>query len=840
MELYTPFYFKNNPISVDRFLLLYEAKEEMKNTLFDLEIPVTVKDELRWLQEKDYANYKLLTNTDEGNLNSLRELNLSESSVIYLYTEIYVRQAKKLIVDNFFDTEGKLWVNNECCAIFQHDVYRSRYFTHMFHPGKNTILIQLVAPQKTDLFSLILHDFEFERTNSEMGLVSTSAWQTVDMPYVVYTVNDAAFSPEVWVMLFSPTQEQYKKNYTISIYMPDLDYIEESDQVVNTPIQLKTNWMNKVTERERRYVHLEVDCTVHCYNGTTKRISSIIRYKNFENLAQELIQTCQNNINKFDEFTRLQVEGWMKYYSYTAKLNFYNEMYFAYRQLLNVQKGVEEKYSSTETDENMYFIHSNINLNPMLIRVIIPENYNPDKPSPALYFAAADILDRAFSDLNITGITDSCLIFDITGYRVIGGSYIGETGMLEALTWIHAHYNIDESREYLVGESEGGYATWALAQNYPHYFSGIYPLSGMPELNAIENTTMIPTYQIYSPHDPTFRDWTSSYKEKVSVFNNYHEIEIEGLTHAGLRTYLSHKEVLRNLLSHQKEIYPRTIFYYTVRNRHIKSYWILLHGIVKGMKYAEVRAKIIDKQNININLENSEGLTISIPPEIDRSCFTITINESVLKFTNYESSKICLEKRYGDWTLVSSRQEIDYTKGTGILDVYLGPVKIIIKSDASEIIKKIARNFASPLTNVNAPYICVQYPIISEAEFNILPKGGNYIYIVTVKDERQSAWYSNLADISCGTEGFSYNKKIYVGDYVVLQVMTHPRESMRSVLLVSTNNEKLLLRNLFTRNVVLPFYSSGIHPYLNNRALVYYEGSYLGMYEKGDELQFIC
>ena len=189
----------------------------------------------------------------------------------------------------------------------------------------------------------------------------------------------------------------------------------------------------------------------------------------------------------------------------------------------------------------------------------------------------------------------------------------------------------------MLGESDGGYATWSIAQNHPHLVAAVYPMTGLPFLETPDNTMNIPIYQSYSSSDPTFIGWTEEVKQSFNKKRNYHQIDFEQMTHLSLRAYLSHRKIINDMLKNHRNLFPDDISFITIRNRHLRCYWISLHGIVRGEIVAKISAHIDSPEQIRIELKNSYGVTVDLPSKINRNSFVIVINGEELSFTNYNS-----------------------------------------------------------------------------------------------------------------------------------------------------------------------------------------------------------
>jgi hypothetical protein len=88
--------------------------------------------------------------------------------------------------------------------------------------------------------------------------------------------------------------------------------------------------------------------------------------------------------------------------------------------------------------------------------------------------------------------------------------------------------------------------------------------------------------------------------------------------------------------------YPAEINFKTRMNRHLKSYWVKLQGISKGKKFASVKTNIVDANTIIIYVKNSCGITIYLPPQIEKESFSIIINRQKLDFSCILSDTIIL------------------------------------------------------------------------------------------------------------------------------------------------------------------------------------------------------
>ena len=97
----------------------------------------------------------------------------------------------------------------------------------------------------------------------------------------------------------------------------------------------------------------------------------------------------------------------------------------------------------------------------------------------------------------------------------------------------------------------------------------------------------------------------------------------------------------------------------------------------------------------------------------------------------------------------------------------------------------------------------------------------------------------NNARIKTDIKGYSYFDETYSGEYLVMQIINHPYDTSKSILYVNTNNLTLYDKCIFMRELTLPSYSNGFHPYLNSEALIYTGDKYLSILDYGCDISEI-
>lgn len=85
------------------------------------------------------------------------------------------------------------------------------------------------------------------------------------------------------------------------------------------------------------------------------------------------------------------------------------------------------------------------------------------------------------------------------------------------------------------------------------------------------------------------------------------------------------EKIIEELLKATNDEFPNEIYFSTDKNRYLKAYWIRIHSMKFGNILAKVHA-IIEGNTIFITDENITGITVTIPPQVDKNLGEITIN----------------------------------------------------------------------------------------------------------------------------------------------------------------------------------------------------------------------
>lgn len=153
-------------------------------------------------------------------------------------------------------------------------------------------------------------------------------------------------------------------------------------------------------------------------------------------------------------------------------------------------------------------------------------------------------------------------------------------------------------------------------------------------------------------------------------------------------------------------------------------------------------------------------------------------------------------------------------KGTGLLDVYYGPLRIV--HDGSPLAAEISEHFAHPETMSFSPKLQVWYPIFVQEDFPTEERTENLI-LLNVSSIGGTAF---SFPVQTDEKGYQYGNEVFHGSYCVMQVAPNPFHSEQSVLQIYSNDLEQFKNYLFLRKVILPSALSGLSPYWNSQVSI--------------------
>lgn len=493
-----------------------------------------------------------------------------------------------------------------------------------------------------------------------------------------------------------------------------------------------------------------------------------------------------------------------------------------------IERGEYYSYLRSEGEKVVCF-HSDIDDTIDYYTITLPRSYTSSRKYPLLVInnvLPGSWLSSLFSRAKIV----EAIAVDFSGRGVTMGSYVGDAAFNEIYNDVFSKFSIDEKKVIMMGHSNGGYATWAQAELVPDRYSAIYPAVSEPNYDYLMNLSNMNVRYLTSESDSLNAKVTASLEETIKKHVvDYKTLWVEKFNHGLMGVIQLNEKIIQSLIdSASINKYPNRIDFYTDKNRYLSAYWISIHSIEFGYTFAEVHVEV-NGNVINISAENTTGITLTIPPQVDKLNGVIRINDKCFDIDG--NDKVIFHKNKSGFEFAFSENKGVIFKGTGVIDPFINPVRIIsfLEGEYSDILD----NFQTPSTNGFYGSAYVKYPILEIDNLSELPK---YSFVILDNGTGDTPILDEIKSrikIKMDKYGYSYLGQEYTGDYLILQVVEHPTDPDNSILYVNTNNGDLYRKCLFTRKIILPAYSNGRHPNLNSDAIIFDGKKYYTVFEYG-------
>lgn len=832
MDRYEPYEYNCAKLDIYNYLIL--KKGQSTNNIFDLSLDESVRTEVESIHRDGYEKYKIYNKQKTKNNKKLN------SDKCFLYTEIKCVKKEKVIFYVDVDCGVKIWINNKIVYINSENAsWERKCVVVEVNEGLNTLTAEISSDKMQNL-NIKLLNYKKELSNDIKALCSCGSTLNIDdINYVYNGGEDYSNSKTFSFMLIPNDWKLYDNEVTVTVsddvLGPDFYKPEFKDSFKSCLGQVCNLELDKY-RKLCKFNKVIISCAVKTKDGKINTFKVGIIIKSFD--VNQTIQDSLELKKKCDDFTKLQLTALTDILkkSNDATVNF--NCWKLYELIYKIKSNRNIKDEIYEPGVHEFYYKSLIDNKNERILLRIPQNFNKNKKCPLIMQLSTRQYESYSYVIQDEKIAEPFIFVDVTQRGVTAGSMVSNASVLDTFNYLKSIYNIDEDRIYFSGCSNGGYGVWTLIQNYPDLAVAAFPLIGFPYLPNICNTYNTPIINFVSDKDYIFEGKMEYYKSKMKPNRNYKHIAIKGLDHFNMLIYNFNIYAFNYLLKYTRKKYPEEIIFRTERNRYLKSFWLELHGITFNKIYARIHAKINGENEINITVKNSTGFSVQLPPQINRKSFSITINGKIFRFKNFSNDEIHFIHKNG-YQISENRPTKNVSrKGTGLLDVYVNRLRIIIPNDASEIISKSASKFSTPSSNGFDPIVHTEYPIYKENEFTQDFDSSFVIFNADYKNEKLKNIINNMP-IKTDKNGFEYKGKRYDCNYCLLQVKANEYNPDFSILTVSTNDEKLLRSNLLTRRIIISSYCNGINPYWNEEVFIYMDNKYYSIYELGQDIKEI-
>lgn len=797
----------------------------------------------------DLEVYSMLQNIEDNPQHYKIESKDESDEGIY-YNGIWSGDPKRTFIFFFLESEAKkealliltaskptkVWINYKLYTIVN---MPNRMLVASLMPGVNTIALECLNTTREDHAFIRVSDYKREKEKSDLPCLFQGDMHYHEHFGLIRHSGSHLYNGQPFEFAFFPNHDVYAKNSTFSFQL--LDY--KTNELILIK-EFRTNHKCSVDlpgppfddYDQGHYFVAEIR---YAYENNYEHYEKIFLYtqpvdKMLENTCQDAAEVLVSIDHNYDKLCLNCDISYIKDESHDlpSKLT---HMRLLRSNACNIRNG-------KHCDEGIYDSGSKrvFFFNPMydtvnFYRIWLPADYCNEKKYP-LVVIHATFEYNVWNHLFAHYFNEPVIAVDVSGRGFLLGSYISEAAIKIALKDILSRFSIDENRIYATGYSNGACATWAVAESYPDLFAGIYVVSGNANFNLLGNLNNMRILHLSSPSDGPYRT-CQQISNELANHNDYHDYFPDGFTHNSLLRLWFNEKMFAKLFEAHRDKSPSHVVYRTLRNRHRKAYWVEIHSIANGSTEGMIDAQIASPNRIDVLCSGITGFTITVPEHICKEFFEISINGDALYLFQDKSIKNIhftqiVENSKSSFNVAETYTPLkDLHKGSGLLDVYFDPLSIVIPCQNTDIVKKVAVGYSEPHCQGLVPKIYINYPIINHDELSNARDIGERSYVI-IDDGSEHAILQELrktAEIICDPSGWEYNHKKHSGKYCVQQIINSPWNPARNVHLISYNDEIMLRKNLFTRQLIIPTYINGRHPFLNNDALIYDENGYHGI-----------
>ena len=835
MGAYQPYLYTGKEFLIERYLAL-GAEDCPPGTYdpFSQEFPGFAAEKLREIGETGTDGYPVLSDIDHERALTFRTIPAMPDTRLFFAVEIISRREERAHLHVRAQTGCKTWLNGEILTLHASRWIGECLVSGSLKRGRNWLVVEQYAPTPDMLFGVLVRRYAQECGDAPLALSHIAHYVAIDPPRAAY---EEPYQPEAaqYRLLYLPHPD-YLPTYRMEVHDMAIGLVETRQCVLGETVTLSLARLRALSPEPLR--HEQINCVFTRRDGgeTMHGISLVITpFEERETEVREALLACADELGQEQS---AQARGALAWHD---RLTDPVGRYWRTRQewiwTAELREGRRPRGFYYRGGCHEIFFRSRLDGEYVRLLAYVPEGFDPSVHYP-LFLALSTGNEGYFSLwLRQEQYDEPFLAIDATGRGFTGGSYIGEASTLEILEWAKAHFPVDEDRVYILGSSNGGYATWTVAENYPHLAAAVYPLIGFPNLSAIENLSNVPVYLLVSEKDHVYRGQTTVFRKTLGRYGKLTQWDFKERAHHHFLAFLGHPTVLRAMLTHRREPYPRDIRFVCLRNRHRESFWVRLHGIARGRRRARIHARVLSERLIDIRLQGADGVTLRLPPAIDRSAFTVRINGVEVPFREITSPRVILARRGGRWREAGEEPTPDRRKGTGLLDVYLGPMRIVLPAGEEPAMERAAAMLSSPKTNGLDPNLVVQYPILRDGALPAYLLENHLILLDIGGNNSVLRRFADRLPVRTEAAGLVYRGERIEGSYVVMQVIANPWDGERSILAITASDAALLQRHILLRRVILPTYLNGLHPFWNSEILVFTGGRYLAAYEEGAPLK---
>ncbi|WP_058304259.1 hypothetical protein [Gorillibacterium timonense] len=468
--------------------------------------------------------------------------------------------------------------------------------------------------------------------------------------------------------------------------------------------------------------------------------------------------------------------------------------------------------------------------------VLLPDGYDPGKSYPGVFFFH-DAMARNYP-VDLPWIKDlsqsEAVIIQIVG---IGRSnYTDDLQTVRTIRHVAAEWKLDRDRLYGIGFCTGTHKTYRTAFAVPDLFAAIASVAGeialnihKPEYAWLDNLGDMPVLGVCA-----YENWFFNSTRLIDLWGRLPEARTavySGFMHNELNALHNSRVLLRQLLTFQKDRFPRWIAFAPPDPCFVKSHWVQIIWLSVPGDSTRVQADILSSERIELETRNIDRLRVVLSRKdlgLDEDV-VLFVNGSVCSihlggYTSIELDTSSAEARIVSTELMTPEafekwyQDILIDENQmGMKRIYLGKCAVVRPAVRSSLFSKLAYLLQNPIKD---RYIFYRYDTCREAELSLEEPGERHLIVLVDARDKTPLQQRLLNDVGLTAEasGICWGEEAVEGEYFAMVCTANPYRPDRMVLFAVTNTdaveeEWIALLNSFDTNPVF---------YYN--ALIYHRG----------------
>ncbi|UJF31349.1 hypothetical protein [Paenibacillus hexagrammi] len=770
---------------------------------------------------------------------------------MYALNTVYCEQARDVMVNviTFHPTPLRMWINGELVIAGNHKyLVKDYFFLFRFREGSNTVLIETplslevpVANQEivvklNPLESLVANGKEFLDDDLLSSYMNT---------YSVFLEKAMLETGETLRFLVLPRYaggERERIRVRLSTVTGESLLDEESctSEVISTQLPPDFQGLLRIqadsigSEGKAGKSHLYVGDILH---GMEKALQQASLRSDLDPgipvTVKELIELPQafQALNQYVPAEMYQtifpvLESFLQYLGQPER---------------TVKQGYPDVFGSTFTVYEQQPNSDRLSA----YTVTLPEQYHPSNTYPlVIYFHDAQA--RSFPmDLpwaKRSSISEAIIVNMVGIGRM---NYVDDVMIMQRISRLLETYPIDRNRIHLIGFCTGGPKTYRIAMQSPDVFAGIASLVGdmrlsinEPEYDRLANVSNMSVMGMLCTEN-----WFFNSSRKLHFLKQLPKARaymFHGFMHNEFNSLMNSKAMLRMLIEHQRDPYPKEVSLNPLEPYYNKSYWIKLEAAADLQQKSYVKTTITTASQIDIQMTNTASLCLFLSREhmALQSQVNIKVNGTDLAIHLPDYAKVRILEENGTYrTLIRSMSASDFEREyneisvdyrvLGIKQAYLHACKVV-KPEGPHITRRcLASKLAYLLQNpIKDRYIYYRYESCTVEEFErVQVDSSQSAYVLILDAAHLNDWQRQLLsrlNIQLDEQQLIYRKQTYQGTCFAFILCQHPESPDTPLLLVLYNDPQVESEMIGFMN------SFDTNPIFYNDAVVYHEGQYHG------------